>query len=90
MYPACAISKKYILGAPEVIIGNQTKEFVWGEKNLFLPNKDGTLEEVEGLLLVRVTLPRAASKSFQGIPFLPQKIQQKSIGGHSKTTWTLV
>ena len=74
------MEKMYVLGAPEIIIGAQTKEFVWGDKELFLPNKEnGSLEPVEGLLLCRVTLPRAVAPSLKGIPFLPKKIRQKSI-----------
>ena len=53
---------------------------MWGEKELFLPNKEtGDLEGVEGLLLVRVTLPRDVTPKLKGIPFLPTKIRQKSI-----------
>ena len=80
LYPFCALTKKYVLGAPEVVIGNETQEFVWQENSLSLPNKEtGVLEEVEGLLLVRVTLPRGVGKKLKGIPFLPKKIRQKSI-----------
>ena len=63
-----------------MVIGAQTKDFVWGDKDLFLPyKKNGTLEAVEGLLLVRVTLPRDIAPRRKGIPFLPRKIRQKSI-----------
>ena len=80
LYPAVALSKEYVLGAPEVIIGSQTKDFVWGENALFFPNKEnGGLQEVEGLLLVRVTLPRKVAAKLKGIPFLPSKIRQKSV-----------
>ena len=80
LYPVCALTKIYVLGAPEVVIGNETQEFVWQENSLLLPNKEtGVLEEVEGLLLVRVTLPRGVGKKLKGIPFLPKKIRQKSI-----------
>ena len=79
MYPFCALNREYVLGPPEVVIGDQTKDFVWGQKGLYLPNKEGNLEEVEGLLLVRVTLPREVAPKLKGIPFLPQKIRQKSI-----------
>ena len=38
LYPFCALTKKYVLGAPEVVIGNETQEFVWQENSLLLPN----------------------------------------------------
>ena len=58
---------------------------MWGPKGLFLPNKNGDLEQVEGLLLVRVTLPRKVAPQLKGIPFLPPKIRQKSLAGECGT-----
>ena len=66
------MTKKYVLGAPEVTIGPRTKDFVWGEKELFLKDANGTLNVVEGLLLVRVVLPRSVAAKLGGIPFLPR------------------
>ena len=68
-----------MLGSPEVIVGSQTKNFVWGEKELFLREVDGSLTPVEGLLLVRVVLPRLVAPKLRGIPFLPTKFRGKSI-----------
>ena len=45
------MTKSYVLGAPEIIIGKQVKDFVWGDDDLFFPNDKGDLVAVEGLLL---------------------------------------
>ena len=79
LYPACALKNSYVLGTPEVIIGSQTKNFSWGENELFYKENDGTLTPVEGLLLVQVVLPREVAGRLGGIPFLPRKFRGKSV-----------
>ena len=79
LYPFCAMSKKFCLGSPEVIIGPQVKNFVWGDNELFLQDENGSLNMVEGLLLVRVVLPRSVAPKLRGIPFLPRKFKNKSV-----------
>ena len=66
LYPFCAISNSYVLGPPEVIIGPAVKNFVWGAEQLFLKNDEGSLIAVEGLLLVRVVLPRSIAPQLRG------------------------
>ena len=79
LYPYCAIKNFYVLGEPEVIIGDETKEFQWKDNELYFPNKNGILTPVEGLILCRVCLPRNVAPKLRGIPFLPQKVREKSI-----------
>ena len=79
LYPYCALKNSYVLGTPEVIIGHRLKDFKWGENALFLKDANGKLCEVEGLLLVRVVLPRKVAPNLRGIPFLSTKFRGKSI-----------
>ena len=79
LYPFCAIENSYVLGEPDVIIGEETNAFEWRGSELYFPDKDGTMVPVEGLLLCRVCLPRDVAKNLHGYPFLPQKVREKSI-----------
>ena len=79
LYPYCAWKNYYVLGEPEVIIGEKTKDFQWKGDELHFTNKDGVLTPVEGLILCRVCLPRDVAPKLRGIPFLPQKVREKSV-----------
>ena len=79
LYPYCAIKNFYVLREPEVTVGEEKKEFKWKENELYFPNKNGILTTVEGLILCHVCLPREVSPKLRGIPFLPQKVREKSI-----------
>ena len=78
LYPFCALTKKFVLGAPEVIVGSDVEKFKWGENELFLCEGD-KLTPVEDLLSVRVVLPRKNAPNLSGIPFLARKFRDKMI-----------
>ena len=48
-----------------------------------MPNKNGDLEQVEGLLLVRVTLPRKlAPKLLKAFHFYHEKLDKRGTTGY--------
>ena len=43
---------KYVLGQPEVVIGQSVNKFEWREEKLFFPDTKGILVPVEGEFLL--------------------------------------
>ena len=48
LYPFCALTHKYVLGQPEVVIGSRVEQFDWRAGKLFFPNDEGIPSPVEG------------------------------------------
>ena len=68
-----------------MILGEDTAGFVWGKDDLYFPNAMGQMTSVEGLLLVKVVLPRSEAPKLHGIPFLLSRCRGKSIASECST-----